>query len=650
MGESSRPKRVRTAGLLWTRKSLLIVVLPLFALAATYVLATIDIRSHDGRVLRSVELGEADVGGMTSEELDIEFDRIDSYIETAPVYINTPDAAYQIEAERLGLKLDRGATRAAVLAAGRDGSAFTRPFTWLGALFSPRSVDAVVLLDAQAAEAGLAAVSQSIGERPGEPALTLQNGRLELEPGSPGNILDVSRLIRDLSASLPSEPGAEITVNAFTTDETMIDVDIQALVDRLNGSSTRPIELVLDERSVVVQPAEFRSWVELNLTGDQPVALLDAEPMYRFINDAAGIAEPEINTRELVVTGSQIRLPNVNAAICCTADTADAVLAAVLAGQTRVDVSLVSDDITPLLELGIGELLGEFTTNHPTGEDRVLNIQRMADIVRGALIAPGDTFSLNGYVGPRTTEGGFVPAGVIYNGVFTEDVGGGVSQFATTLFNSAFFGGLDIVEYQAHSIYIDRYPYGREATVNYPNVDLKLRNPTDTPILIWTEHTPGSITVKLFGTATVIGKQTGQTSQAVDLCTRVRTERTRTWVDGHSEIDMVGATYQPREGYGCDGRPTVPPPECTDDEGLIDTNEDGFGDTCAPIERICPPETQPTDSDGDGEIDVCIAGQCPTDTQPIDLDGDGQIDRCVVPEPTAEPTTEPTAEPTVASN
>ena len=403
---------------------------------------------------------------------------------------------------------------------------------------------------------------------------------------------------------------------------------------------------MLDERSVVVQPAEIRSWVELDLEGDRPQAVLNTGAMYAFINDRAGIAEPQINTGELVVTGSQIRLPSANAARCCTAEAGNAVLLGVLSGQTRIELALISDDITPLLELGIGELIGEFTTNHPSGQDRVVNIQRMADIVRGALLEPGESFSPNGYVGARTAETGFISAGVIYSGVFTEDIGGGVSQFATTLFNAAFFGGLDIVEYQAHSIYIDRYPYGREATVNYPNVDLRVRNPMEHPVVIWTEYTPDSITVKLFGTATVIGKQTGQTTQAVDQCTRVRTERTRTWVDGHTETDTVGATYQPREGYGCDGRPTVPPPECTEDEGLIDTTDDGFGDTCVPKEEICPEGTVQTDLDGDGEIDVCEARECPPETEPIDTDGDGQVDLCFVPEPTPEPTVEATSEAT----
>lgn len=616
------------------------MALPLVLLAAAYVVATIDIRSHDGRVARGVELAGIDIGGHSLDDLDAELDRINSFVVTAPVYIETPDAAYQIDAERLGLQLDRTATRAAALAAGREGSSAARPFSWLAGLFSSYQVDAVLRLDSGAAEAGLAAVSKTISVEPGQPSLVLRNGRLELDPGTPGSILDVSRLLRDLSTSLPSEPGAPINVQAFTTTDAMIDVEIQALIDRLNGATFEPIELLINDQRVLMPGSDLRAMVELLLDGPEPRARINSPALFAWINEATGIAQASIDTTELIVDGTQVRLPATNAAMCCPVDTADQLLDAVLAGNELIEIDLIRDDITPLIELGIAELMAEFTTNHASGEARVTNIQRMADMVRGALIQPGEQFSLNDFVGERTTNKGYVPAGVIYNGVFTEDVGGGVSQFATTLFNAAFFAGLDLDDYQAHSIYIDRYPYGREATVNWPGVDLVIGNPTDFPVLIWTEYTPDSITVKLFGTAVVTAEQTGQSEQSVGECTRVRTERTRTWVDGRVDVDAVTAIYQPEEGLDCEGRPTVPPPECTAEEALVDTTGDGFGDSCAPLTAICVAGTVPVDEDGDGLIDFCDATVCPVGLVPVDTDGDGTPDNClplIDPEPSPDP-------------
>lgn len=631
----------------WTRRRMALLAVPLLVLAAGFLIATFDIRSHDGRVARSVELNGVNVGGFSADELETELQRLNSYVETAPVYIETPEAAYQIDADRLGLQIDFVQTRAAVLEAGREGSPATRPFRWVQALFSPHEVDAVLRLDPAAAEAGLAAVSKTISIEPGQPTLELRNGRLALDPGTPGSILDVNRLLRDLSGSLPSDPGAAITVEAFTTSDSMIDVEIQALVDRLNGGSTQPIDLVVDGTMVQVPGAEVRAMVRIDLSGPEPRASLDAPSLFAWINQAAGIAVPSIDTRGLIVDGSQIRLPATNAAMCCEVDTPDRVLDGILNGNQPIEIALIRDDLTPLVELGIAELIGEFTTRHASGEARVTNIQRMAEMVRGAVIQPGDEFSLNNFVGERTTAKGFVPAGVIYNGVFTEDIGGGVSQFATTLFNAAFFGGLDLNAYQAHSIYIDRYPYGREATVNWPNVDLRLGNPTEYPVLIWSEYTADSITVKLFGTAVVIGEQTAQTEEPVGECTRVRTQRTRTWVDGETEIDSVSALYQPEEGIGCDGTPTAPVPTCEEGEIVIDTTENGFGDSCAPVEEICPAPSVPADTDGDGLVDFCNTRECPPEMIPTDTDGDGQTDVCISPDPlpTPEPTAEPTAEP-----
>ena len=149
--------------------------------------------------------------------------------------------------------------------------------------------------------------------------------------------------------------------------------------------------------------------------------------------------------------------------------------------------------------LGIKEEIGSFTTNignAASGE----NIRVVAAEVDGALVLPGETFSLNGFTGPRGLAQGYVEAGVINNGQFTTAVGGGISQFATTMFNAVFFSGLEDVFHKPHSYYISRYPAGREATVYYDSIDLQWRNDSDTGVYIDTAWTPGTITVTFYGT------------------------------------------------------------------------------------------------------------------------------------------------------
>jgi vancomycin resistance protein YoaR len=182
----------------------------------------------------------------------------------------------------------------------------------------------------------------------------------------------------------------------------------------------------------------------------------------------------------------------------------------------------------------------------------VTNIHRIADAVRGAIIPPGETFSLNGHVGQRTKEKGYVEAPVIYDGTHDTDVGGGVSQFATTTFNAAFFGGLDIPAYQMHSQFISRYPYGREATVSWDKPDLKIRNNTPFGVMIWTSYTDTSLTVSMYSTPWVKGDQTNQSREQKGPCTSVTTERTRTFfLDNRTEVDKFHALYQPADGVKC---------------------------------------------------------------------------------------------------
>jgi vancomycin resistance protein YoaR len=179
----------------------------------------------------------------------------------------------------------------------------------------------------------------------------------------------------------------------------------------------------------------------------------------------------------------------------------------------------------------------------------------MADLVRGVYLVPGETLSLNEFVGPRTVENGFFAAGAIRQGHLIQEVGGGVSQFATTIFNAAYFAGMDFEEYRSHTIYFSRYPYGREATISNPAPDLVMTNTTDFPILIWTSYTDQSITVSTYSTNHIVVAELDQRTSRRGACTHVETDRQRTYPDGRVVVDTFVADYRPAEGIDCSGNP-----------------------------------------------------------------------------------------------
>lgn len=149
--------------------------------------------------------------------------------------------------------------------------------------------------------------------------------------------------------------------------------------------------------------------------------------------------------------------------------------------------------------LGIRGLIGQFSTKFKPKQARVTNIKRAAEVVDGAIVKPGEVLSLNAILGPRTLARGFVLAPSIGDGDIVDSIGGGVSQFATTLYNAGYNAGLAVLDHKPHSYYFTRYPAGIEATVSWPKPDLKFRNDTKAGVLIKTAITDGSVTVYFFG-------------------------------------------------------------------------------------------------------------------------------------------------------
>ena len=191
------------------------------------------------------------------------------------------------------------------------------------------------------------------------------------------------------------------------------------------------------------------------------------------------------------------------------------------------------------------KVVSQFTTYHSCCESRVTNIHIMADQIDGMTVLPGQRFSVNAALGPRTEAKGYVPAPILLDGDsyccdHPLNIGGGTSQFGTTIYNAIFYGGYEILDHKPHSRYIDRYPLGIEATLGYPWPDVVFRNDTFTPITIDTSYTSTSITVRFLGDdlgrtvdAAVRGSATYNSGGYVEV-DRIITEadgevRTQTW-------------------------------------------------------------------------------------------------------------------------
>jgi vancomycin resistance protein YoaR len=538
------------------------------ALVIVLLVAAWGVAAHarGDAVARNVTLAGKDVGGMDRATLAQLVDQFADDERTTPVHISTNEHHdYDTTASALGLALNKDATADAVLAFDRSGFAPLRPFQWAASFLKQRTVSPRFTIDSTVLAAALPDLEGENRTPPTEPSIGSPSpGAITVSAGQPGHGIDAARLAGALLAVAPHHaPGVpiEVHVDEAAIPPTFTDAQAQTVADEATRLARQQLTVTVNSKSKPVDVATVAMWFRavphdgaLQLAIDPAVLKLTVTALFGAIGEEPADASFSIED------GKPVLHPGHDGTTCCEDTAPAAILRALRANQSAVTIGLVARHPALTTEhaqqLGIVEEVGQPdtfgpTTHHACCEGRVTNIHKIADIVRGHVVLPGETFSVNGFVGQRTKDRGFVDAPVIYNATHDHDIGGGVSQFATTMFNAAFFAGLDLTEYQSHSLYISRYPRGREATISWPAPDLKITNSTPYGILIWPTYDATSLTVHLFSTHFVDVEAQPTTDARAGRCTRVTTPRLRTYVDGHTAQDKVSALYQPADGVRC---------------------------------------------------------------------------------------------------
>ena len=528
---------------------------------------TLDQRAHDGRVARNVELHDKSIGGIGFTELTVEVRELAERMSTTTLAVRaanggTDEDTMAFDAKEIGLSLDVERTLEAVMESGRQSNLPARLLSWAISPFRKREAGVAVQADHDAIYA-LVSERDKGREPPVEPTIRGDEDSVGVVPGKPGKGVNAADVIEGLPDAARKGLPLQIAVErgAVPPRHSLAEArEAAALAERLVSG---PLTLRAAGETRTVPIATARSWLETSAAAAELEVTFDNTKTIESLQSIfEGVGREPVDARFVVEGGALKLIAGRDGTRCCDAAAVELIERDVLNRDPSGDIP---EDIGPLplapvppkrglaeaRGLNIVEQVAAFTTEHKAGEPRVRNIHRIADLMRGQIIEPGGTLSVNDVVGRRTADRGFVSAPVIQDGNFEEGVGGGVSQFATTLFNAAFFAGLEFPEYQSHSIYISRYPYGREATLSFPRPDLKIRNPTPHGVLIWATYTETSITVTLWSTKHFQAEQTGQTKSQRGPCTVVRTERTRTAPDGTKKVDRVNAVYRPGEGVQC---------------------------------------------------------------------------------------------------
>lgn len=514
-------------------------------------------------VAGNVEYAGERLDGRSSADVRSIVDGRSVEILTREVEIGTPTDPILLQLSQLGFSYDTETAVERILSARHMGGPLDQISSWIATLTSAEEIEEPIGFDPAQAHAALAAHPGMIFEQAVDPEIVVNDEwRLEVVPSEPGVMADIDDLVAQLDALDPLH--GDLQLAAATTDlpPDFTDAMAESAAERLNELTESGARLIIDGDIRQLSPASIRSHLTVTIEDNEMVPAINLPGLQAEIEETFPGPIGEVVSPTFEVNGEEVTVlaPGLPAEICCSPNTAANVANAILAGADGPFALTTRPDSDPVHTAWydgslIVERVSTFTTPHNCCESRVVNIQRMADLVRGFYLVPGQVLSLNDHVGPRTLEKGFVPAGAIRSGHLVPEVGGGVSQFATTMFNAAYFAGLDFVEYQAHSLYFSRYPFGREATISSPAPDLVVENTTEYPVLVWTSYTSSSITVSMYSTKNVEAEQVATRTSLRNQCTYVETDRQRTYSDGRVAIDTFWALYRPADGVDCNGNP-----------------------------------------------------------------------------------------------
>ncbi|MFG1704614.1 VanW family protein [Nonomuraea sp. M3C6] len=453
-----------------------------------------------GSVLRGTHVAGVDIGGLTVTQAA---DKLRTELGarlSKPVVADIGGAKATIQADEAGLELDVVGT------IGQAPSGFPSPEeVWQG-LTGKTELEPKVSIDSSQLTRTVDGLAEGADKQAHEGRVSFTGLEPKTRLPEDGVLLDRDDAVRRIGDAF-LKGGGTVALTLRPAKPVTTAGAVEEAVAKAKQAVAAPITLTIGDKQAQVSPAMIAANLTYNSDGSGGLAPeFNAKAVLAVVESSLVDAaqQPRDATYD-IVDGKPVLVPartgrGVNDKLL--ARDAEKVFDAGGARTVPVRLGAVAPTVTTseVRGLGIKEIVGTFTTAFDCCQPRVKNIQRMAQELDGRLVKPGETFSINEVVGERTVEDGYVEAGQIVGGRMVNIVGGGTSQFATTMYNAAFFGGFDDVEHQPMDYYAPRYPAGRDVALLYPKQDLKWRNDSENGVLIKTAFTDTSVSVTLWST------------------------------------------------------------------------------------------------------------------------------------------------------
>jgi vancomycin resistance protein YoaR len=481
------------------------------AIALFIVLYVVDLLFSVGDVPRGVTIEGIKVGGLTHAAAESKLrDELEPRL-IQPVAIRAGDVEMKLDPAKSGLGLDWAGT---IAAAGRQPLS---PITRVLSFFTTREVgvitkvDTTVLTQAVTSLASLHvhrdAIEGGIGFRD-VPGVDGGVTAFAIEPQQGQALGDPAAAVKTIGDGWLNPGGVILPVTVTPVKATRAGVD-GALDQIVLPATAAPIVVHGDGADAVLNPADIARSFQFAPRDDGALEVrIDLQKLQFAVQPQLAGTEKAGKDAEIVFANNAPTVqPSEDARRINWANTF-LPLTEVLKKTDGRELTVAYDTTRPNVTteaagaLGLTEVVGEFTTSGFSGATAT-NVQALAAKVNGTIVKPGETFSLDTRSGPRTASQGFVPAPVNEDGDGPQLIGGGVSQFASTLYNAVYLAGLKDVDHATHDHFLDRYPPARDVKAmetTGTSVDSKFTDDAPTGVAIEASATGDTVTVKIWGT------------------------------------------------------------------------------------------------------------------------------------------------------
>lgn len=425
------------------RKKAIIISLILVILMAIFSTIFAFININNEKIISGVTIKGIEVSGLTKEEAMAKLETIYSEKLEKDLKLKYGEYESELNPTLMEVKYDiENAVNEAYLL-GKDGNIFVNNYKILSTLIQKKDINVNMTLNEEVTKQTINDMGQNLPGIMLESSYTIEGNKLIITKGKDGIVIDTDTLLNKVKNTLNNINKTEEYIEIPTTNKSPTPIDI----DKIHS------EVYKEAKDAYYTKNPFTVYPEVEGVD------FDVEAAKKMI---------ETENKEEYVIQLKITKP-------------------------KVTIDQIGPEAFP-------DQLSTFKTRYDASDkDRTTNLILACKKLDGKVIMPGETFSYNATLGPRSTATGYKNAKVYENGEVVDGIGGGICQISSTLYNAALMADMEIVERRNHQFVTSYVGAGRDATVVYGLTDFKFKNTRKYPIKLKASSVSGIATISIFG-------------------------------------------------------------------------------------------------------------------------------------------------------